>query len=57
MRERVAKRIKGDAAKELTVSTFHALGLKILQIEHAKLGLRAGSRSSTPTTAARRSRT
>lgn len=42
MRERVAKRIKGDAAQELTVCTFHALGLKILQIDHAKLGLRRG---------------
>ena len=42
MRERVARRIKGDAAQELTVCTFHALGLKILQIDHAKLGLRRG---------------
>ncbi|QIL19525.1 UvrD-helicase domain-containing protein [Thermomonas sp. HDW16] len=42
MRERVAKRIRGDAAQELTISTFHALGLRILQIEHAKLGLRRG---------------
>ena len=42
MRERVARRIRGDAAQELTVSTFHALGLKIVQIDHAKLGLRRG---------------
>ena len=42
MRERVARRIKGEAAQELTVCTFHALGLKILQIDHAKLGLRRG---------------
>ena len=42
MRERVAKRIRGDAAQELTISTFHALGVRILQIEHAKLGLRRG---------------
>src|SRR6476619_3709093 len=42
MRERVAKRIKGDAAEGLTVSTFHALGLKLLQVEHAKLGLKRG---------------
>ena len=42
MRERVAKRIRGDAAQELTISTFHALGLRILQIDHAKLGLRRG---------------
>ena len=42
MRERVAKRIKGDAAEGLTVCTFHAMGLRILQIEHDKLGLRRG---------------
>ena len=42
MRERVAKRIKGDGADGLTICTFHALGLKFLQIEHAKLGLRRG---------------
>src|SRR5690606_31074016 len=32
MRERVAKRIRGDAADGLTICTFHALGLKFLQI-------------------------
>src|SRR5687768_12338302 len=42
MKERVAKRIKGDAAEGLTICTFHALGLKFLQIEHAKAGLRRG---------------
>ena len=42
MRERVAKRIRGDAAEGLTICTFHALGLKFLQIEHTKLGLRRG---------------
>jgi len=42
MRERVARRIKGDAAEGLNVCTFHALGLKLLQIEQAKLGLRRG---------------
>jgi ATP-dependent DNA helicase Rep len=42
MRERVAKRIRGDAAEGLTVCTFHALGLRILQIEHARAGLRRG---------------
>ena len=42
MRERVGRRIKGDAADGLTICTFHALGLKILQIDHAKLGLRRG---------------
>ena len=42
MRERVARRIRGDGAEGLTVSTFHALGLRLLQIEHAKVGLRRG---------------
>src|SRR3546814_15073014 len=42
MRERVARRIRGDAGEGLTICTFHALGLKLLQIEHAKLGLRRG---------------
>ena len=42
MRERVARRIRGDAADGLTICTFHALGLKFLQIEHAKLDLRRG---------------
>jgi ATP-dependent DNA helicase Rep len=42
MRERVARRIKGNAGGDLTISTFHSLGLKFLQIEHAKLGLRRG---------------
>ena len=42
MRERVGKRIKGDAAEGLTICTFHALGLKFLQIEHAAVGLKRG---------------
>ncbi len=42
MRERIARRIRGDAADGLTICTFHALGLKLLQIEHAKLGLKRG---------------
>ena len=42
MRERIAKRLRGDAADGLTICTFHALGLKMLQIDHAKLGLRRG---------------
>lgn len=42
MRERVARRIKGDAAEGLTICTFHALGLKFLQIEHAAAGLKRG---------------
>ena len=42
MRERVQRRIRGEAADGLTVCTFHALGLKLLQIEHAKLKLKRG---------------
>ena len=42
MRERVAKLVSSSAADELTVCTFHALGLKFLQIEHARAGLRRG---------------
>ncbi len=42
MRERAARLVKGAAAQELNVCTFHALGLKFLQIEHSKLGLKRG---------------
>jgi ATP-dependent DNA helicase Rep len=42
MRERATRLLKSDAAQELTVCTFHALGLKFLQIEHAQLGLKRG---------------
>ncbi|MDQ3618142.1 MAG: UvrD-helicase domain-containing protein [Pseudomonadota bacterium] len=42
MKERVARRIKGDAADGLTLCTFHALGLRVLQIDHAQAGLRRG---------------
>ncbi len=42
MRERVARLVKGEPARELNVCTFHALGLKFLQIEHARLGLKRG---------------
>ena len=42
MRERVARRVKGDKADGLTISTFHSLGLKFLQIEHARAKLRRG---------------
>jgi len=42
MRERSARLLKGAAVDELVVCTFHALGLKLLQIEHAKVGLRRG---------------
>jgi ATP-dependent DNA helicase Rep len=40
MRERVGKLVSGVAAEGLTVCTFHALGLKFLQLEHARANLR-----------------
>ncbi|HKE49532.1 MAG TPA: UvrD-helicase domain-containing protein [Rhodanobacteraceae bacterium] len=40
MRERVGRRVPAADAQGLTVCTFHALGLKFLQIEHARAGLR-----------------
>lgn len=42
MRERVGRLVSGSAAEGLTVCTFHALGLKFLQIEHARANLRRG---------------
>lgn len=42
MRERAGKLLKGNAAEELMVCTFHALGLKFLQIEHTAAGLKRG---------------
>ncbi|MEP7042775.1 MAG: UvrD-helicase domain-containing protein [Dokdonella sp.] len=42
MRERVGRLVSGVAAEGLTVCTFHALGLKFLQIEHARANLRRG---------------
>jgi len=42
MRERLGKRLRGDAAEGLTLCTFHALGLRFLQIEHAAVGLKRG---------------
>ena len=39
MRERVAKTLAGEP-EGLTISTFHALGLKFLQFEHAAAGLK-----------------
>ncbi|MEP6938772.1 MAG: UvrD-helicase domain-containing protein [Rudaea sp.] len=46
MRERAARllsrQVSAEAAQQLVVCTFHALGLKFLQIEHAKLGLKRG---------------
>ncbi len=40
MRERVAKRLRAEDAAEVTICTFHALGLKFLQIEHPHAGLK-----------------
>ncbi len=42
MRERVAKRVRSDKAEGLTISTFHSLGLRFLQIEHERAQLRRG---------------
>jgi ATP-dependent DNA helicase Rep len=42
MRERTARLLKGHGGDEVNVCTFHALGLKLLQIEHARVGLRRG---------------
>ncbi len=45
MRERATRLLakkSADAAQALTVCTFHALGLKFLQIEHDALGLKRG---------------
>ncbi|GAB6067710.1 DNA helicase Rep [Methylothermus subterraneus] len=42
MKERVGRLVQGQAAKGLTVSTFHALGLEIVRSEHRALGYKAG---------------
>jgi len=42
MRERVGRLVSSEAASDLSVCTFHALGLKFLQIEHEALGLKRG---------------
>jgi len=42
MRERAARLLKDHGGDEVNVCTFHALGLKLLQIEHARVGLRRG---------------
>ncbi|HET7314785.1 UvrD-helicase domain-containing protein [Salinisphaera sp.] len=38
MKQRASKLISADAARGLTVSTFHSLGLQIIREEHAVLG-------------------
>ncbi len=42
MRERASKLVPGNLAEGLTVCTFHSLGLRFLQMEHAGAGLRRG---------------
>ena len=42
MKERASKLVKGSAAKGLTVSTFHNLGLNIIRREHKALGFKPG---------------
>lgn len=42
MKERVASLVKGAAAKGLTVSTFHNLGLNIIRRESKTLGFKPG---------------
>jgi len=42
MRARINRRLSGNQTDDLTICTFHALGLKILQIDHARAGLRRG---------------
>jgi len=42
MKERLGKRLGKEKAGEITVSTFHSLGWKILRTHHADLGYRPG---------------
>lgn len=42
MKERLGKRLGKERAAEITVSTFHSLGWKILRTHHAELGYRPG---------------
>ena len=42
MKERVSKLISGPAARGVTVSTFHNLGLNIIRTEHKALGYKPG---------------
>ncbi len=42
MKERVSKLVNGKAARGLTVSTFHNLGLNIIRREHQILGYKPG---------------
>ena len=42
MKERVSNLVRGSAAKGLTVSTFHNLGLNIIRREYRSLGFKPG---------------
>ncbi len=42
MKERVAKAVKGESAKEISVSTFHNLGLNIIRREYKALNMKPG---------------
>lgn len=42
MKERVAKQLKGDTAKAISVSTFHNLGLTIIRKEYKHLDIKPG---------------
>jgi len=42
MKERVSKELRGDAAKAVSVSTFHNLGLTIIRKEHEHLNVKPG---------------
>jgi ATP-dependent DNA helicase Rep len=42
MRDRLGRRLGKENAAEITVSTFHSLGWKILRAHHEQLGYRAG---------------
>jgi len=42
MKDRLGKRLGADRAGQITVSTFHALGWRILREHHAELGYRPG---------------
>ena len=42
MRERLARRLGAEKSAEITVSTFHSLGWKILRAHHDELGYRPG---------------
>ena len=42
MRERASKLLGEGGSEGLTVSTFHAMGMRFLETEHAQVGLRRG---------------